>query len=152
MTRGENGNSGAVTAATEAMSILDDMLRLYERARAMGDEAGRCDDGAAVLEVLRRRQGVVDGLRSLDVALGVIRERLGTDGGLPGERTAVERKLAAVASAARALNEFDESLRSSLDRRRDALASELATVGRGAGVNAAYAPTASGARLSDTEV
>jgi len=153
MTQNGAGKSVVSGPASGVIALLDEMLRLYERAVSMSAEAAGAGDGEGVLETLHRRQAVVDELRALDSAATSLRERLGGSAMGADDRAAVERKLAVVAGAARRLATADEELRAGLARRRDELADELASSGRGRAAHAAYASQRGdgAARMQDTE-
>ncbi len=136
MTR--NQGHAVSTPAAEVIALLDEVLRLYERAATIGAEAAGATDGDEVLGALRRRQAVVDELAARDAALSRLRERLAGAGAGAADRAAVERKLAAVAGAARRLATADEELRASLALRRDEMADEMCADWRGRAAHAAY--------------
>ena len=94
----------------------------------------------ALLEVLGDRQRVIDGIAETNAFLEPYRCRWdGVMGGLPeAARSRLRGRLDALALLADTIARRDEADRAELERRRNAVAGELAQINRGRGAMSAY--------------
>lgn len=143
--------SGAIDQTHAAYQELDALSRSQE------ELVGR-DEGEELLELLSRRQVLVDRLAELDRALTPLRQewdRSGAPSPAPtaAQRADVQSRLAAIADLASWVAHRDTAAVRSLQRRRDALAEELADLGRSKSARSAYGPepAAGGPRFQDRE-
>ena len=102
-----------------------------------------------------QRQRLIDGVSELNALLEPFRARWGElMDGLPGEmRDRVRQRVDVLASLAARIAQRDEADRRALERKRDAVAHELAGMNRGRGALAAYGARKAGAgpRFQDRE-
>jgi len=143
-----------MTEKMDREGLVDRLMRqreLLTRLEELGerqDELVSTDRTEELIALLAERQRIVDDVvelgRDLDAALGGIAEH---------EDPTVQSLREQVTGAARRIAERDERHRSELDRRRRALSSEMADVGRGRSAMAAYSrrPKGPAARFQDTE-
>lgn len=127
-----------------------ELLRALERASE--DLLGQVREGdpEELLGALRERQRVVDRLTACQREVEAMREA--GDVVDPRALARIDRLEAMAARVLEQVRERDERLREVLRERRDALAGELAGVGRSRGAIAAYgAAGAGGARYQDRE-
>ncbi|TVQ61921.1 MAG: hypothetical protein EA379_05780 [Phycisphaerales bacterium] len=127
--------------------LVERQHELFTTLRAMSEAQSahiRDDDADALLRVLGERQSVVDAIHEAGEEAAPLRDRWETLAeALPEDRRAALRaKVEALHQLARDVEERDERDRAELERRRTALADQLAGVVRGKGAVAAYTPGA----------
>lgn len=140
--------TGAIEQTHAAYQELDAISRTQE-------ELVGLDEGRELLELLARRQVLVDRLTELDRVLIPLRQEWDRTGAAAtqAQRAHVQSRLTAVADLASWVAHRDSAAVRSLQRRRDALAEELADLGRSKSARSAYGPTpdVDGPRFQDRE-
>lgn len=154
--------AGARAADTSLFARLsrmfDQMHAAYQDLDALSrsqDELIERDEGDQLLELLARRQVFVDRLTELDhvfVPLHQEWERSASEAP-ESQRAHVRARMAAIADLASWVAHRDGAATRRLQRRRDALAEELAGLGRSKNARSAYGPGPAddGPRFQDRE-
>lgn len=120
--------------------LLERQLGLYGELDAlsqMQSDLIESDDPDRLLEVLGRREALVEAILGLNAEMEPLVARWEREGDSSDD---VRARLAAVQSVARTVAERDERDRAALQRRRDTVADQLASIGRGRGAVKAYGP------------
>lgn len=140
---------------------LEELLSLQQRYFSELESLGRTQSTLVeeertteLLDLLGRRQRLIEGIAEINALLEPFRSRWDdVMRGLPPDmQDRVRRRVDALAGAAARIAERDEADRRNLERRRDAVAHELARLDRNRGALAAYGNTpAPGARFQDRE-
>jgi hypothetical protein len=163
MTRDEQsgmagGASGAADgAAARIEALLARQLELFAGLDALSERQSELiagDEADGLLELLSERQRLIDGIAQANALLEPFRSRWSDVMESLGqaERDRVRRRLDELSGLTARIAQRDENDRQQLERRRDAVAAELAQVHRGRGALAAYGGKAEGgARFHDRE-
>lgn len=148
---------GSTALFVQISGVLDQIHALYQDLETVSrsqDELVERDDADELLELLAGRQEIVDRLSELDRTFVPL--RLGWEqsapSATPGQRAQVKSRLDAINDLALWVAHRDGAATLRLQRRRDALAEELASLGRSKDARNAYAsPHAHGPRFQDRE-
>jgi hypothetical protein len=147
---------GAETA--EIDSALERQHELFRRLDGLSQRQGALvthGQTEALLEVLGERQRVIDGIAETNAFLEPYRARWdAVMSGMPeAVRTRMRLRLDAMALLADTIARRDEADRAELERRRNAVAGELAAISRGRGAVTAYSakPGSPGPKFRDQE-
>jgi hypothetical protein len=124
--------------------LLELQQGLFERLDALGRRQAELiegDDSVGLLELLAQRQRLIDGITEVNGSLEPFRGRWSAVvNSLPEpERARVNRRIDTLAELAARIATRDDADRAALEKRRDAVASEMGQIGRGRGAVAAYA-------------
>jgi hypothetical protein len=161
-TTSDSGTDGACAAGVSLFvrisGAIDRTHAVYQEldavSRSQEDLIDR-DEGQELLELLARRQVLVDRLTELDRDLTPLRQEWDRSGASApaSQRAHVQSRLAAIADLASWVAHRDSAAVRGLQRRRDALAEELADLGRSKSARSAYGstPPAGGPRFQDRE-
>lgn len=154
--QGETAAGGTAGGRIEA--LLGRQQALFDRLDALGQRQSELiegDEADGLLELLSERQRLIDGIAEVSGLLEPFKSRwAAVMEELPGaQRERVRRRLDALAGLTARIAQRDEADRQNLERRRDAVAMELAQVSRGRGALAAYGGgrPVSGAKFQDRE-
>lgn len=139
----------AIVRAQHGLAV--ELERLTAGQRAVVES----DDGQALLQLLARRQSVIDQLSAATAELEPYRARWASLLSVvpPGRAAELQRTLAETGAIVSRVREGDRHDHASLMRRRDALRQEMDTLDAGKDASAAYdpAPPRPQARLTDRE-
>jgi hypothetical protein len=132
--------------AKRVESLLIEQHELFDRLDALSQRQAsliRADETDRLLRLLSERQGVIDQIAGTNAQLEPYRGRWEAflDELPVPNRERVRKRLDAVAHLAGVIAQRDESDRLELERRRDAMAVELAKISNGRGAMAAYGGT-----------
>ncbi|MEL7473197.1 MAG: flagellar export chaperone FlgN [Planctomycetota bacterium] len=137
--------------AARLESLLRAQLGLYGQLDGLSQRQRTCidaQDSESLIEVLQQRQSLVDRILNTNVQIEPLLER--SEQRVHEE---IARLIDAVRSLARSIAERDASDRDTLQARRDAVADQLASLGRRRGAVQAYGGAQpSGPRFQDREV
>ncbi|MEO0484087.1 MAG: flagellar export chaperone FlgN [Planctomycetota bacterium] len=136
--------------------LLDRQLGLYGQLDGLSQaQRGLIDDDEAeqLLDLLRQREFLVEQILRVNAELDPLlghweRDRL-TAGA--ATRTEIARRVESVQALAESVANRDDADRQALQRRRDAVADQLGSIGRGRGAVQAYGSGAPAARYQDRE-
>lgn len=115
-------------------------LDSLSRAQSAMVEGGDTD---GVLEVLGRRQRIIDRMTQLNESLSPLRERREQMLGAlsPAERERVRGRIDEIAAMVERVRSRDDQDRAAMERRRSSIATEITGIARGRGAVAAYSGT-----------